>query len=61
VNVEIRPAPSPEERRAILDALAAVKAEPAAVRSRWRASVLAESGDGSLAEERGGDTGVVEP
>jgi hypothetical protein len=54
----IEPEPSAEERRAILAALVAVQAGPAAYASRWRASAL---GDGALAEESGSDAGVVEP
>jgi hypothetical protein len=59
VNVAINPEPTAEERRAILAALAAVQAGPAAYASRWRASALALGGD-ALAEESGSDAGVVE-
>jgi hypothetical protein len=61
VNVEIKPEPSADERRAILGALAAVNARPPAYESRWRASALDYLRDGALAEESGGDAGVVEP
>jgi hypothetical protein len=60
VNVEITPEPSPEERRAILDALEAAETGPAAYESRWRASALDDLRDGALAEESGSDAGVVE-
>ena len=61
MNVEIKPEPSVEERRAILEALRAVGTRPPAYESRWRASALDDLRDGALAEESGGDSGVVEP
>ena len=60
MNLEITPEPSEDERRAIVDALEALQAGPAAYESRWRAAALADLGDGSFAEERGSDAGVVE-
>jgi hypothetical protein len=60
VDVEITPEPSAEERRAILHALDGANAGPAAYDSVWRASALADLRDGALAEEGGGDAGVVE-
>jgi hypothetical protein len=56
--IEITPEPSEAERRAILAALEAAKAEAP---SRWRASALGDLRDGALAEQGGGDPGVVEP
>jgi len=61
VNLEIKPEPSEAERRAILEALVAPQAGPAAYQSRWRAAALAELRDGAVAEESRGDAGVVEP
>ena len=61
MNVEITPEPSADERRAILEALEAANARPVAYESRWRASALDDLRDGALAEESGGDAGVVEP
>jgi hypothetical protein len=61
VNLEIKPVPTETERRAIVEALIAPEAGPAAYRSPWRAAALAELGDGAVAEESGGDAGVVEP
>jgi hypothetical protein len=61
VNVEIKPEPTADERRAILEALAAVNVRPSAYESRWRASALDDLRDGALAEESRGDAGVVEP
>jgi hypothetical protein len=60
VDVEITPEPSAEERRAILHALDGANARSAAYGSVWRASALADLRDGALAEEGGGDAGVVE-
>lgn len=60
MNVEITPEPSAEERRAILEALDGATARPAAYTSLWRASALGDLRDGALAEESGGDAGVVE-
>jgi hypothetical protein len=54
------PEPSAEERRAILEALDGANARPAEYASAWRASALADLRDGALAEESGGDAGVVE-
>lgn len=59
--IEIAPEPSEDERRAILAALEAARAVPAAYTSRWRASALADLSDGAFAEESGSDAGVVEP
>jgi hypothetical protein len=59
--IEITPEPSEDERRAILAALAAAEAVPAAYTSRWRASALDDLRDGALAEQGRGDPGVVEP
>jgi hypothetical protein len=56
----IVPEPSAEERRAIHEALDGANARPAAYASVWRASALADLRDGALAEECGGDAGVVE-
>ena len=53
--------PTETERLAIVEALLAPEAGPAAYRSRWRAAGLTELGDGAVAEESGGDPGVVEP
>jgi hypothetical protein len=61
VNVEIKPEPTTEERAAILRALQGAEAVPPASASRWRASALDDLRDGALAEESGGDAGVVEP
>jgi hypothetical protein len=61
VNFEITPEPSEDERRAIVGALQAMKAGPAAYASRWRSAALADLGDDPLTEERGSDAGVVEP
>jgi hypothetical protein len=60
VHIEITPEPSADERRAILEALDGASARPAAYSSVWRASALADLRDGALAEESGGDAGVVE-
>jgi hypothetical protein len=61
VEVEIRPEPNDEERKAILAALVRTDRQPAAYSSGWSASALADLRDGSLAEEAGSDPGVVEP
>ena len=61
MTFEITPEPSAEERRAILEALEAAATRPPAYDSRWRASALDDLRDGALAEESGGDAGVVEP
>jgi len=60
VTIEIRPEPNEDERRAILAALAAAREKPAAYKSRWSASALADLRDGALAEESGSDARVVE-
>jgi len=60
VTIEIRPEPNEDERRAILAALAAAREKPAAYKSRWRASALADLRDGALAEESGSDARVVQ-
>jgi len=59
VDVEIRPEPSPEERRALLASLERLLADPeppAAYRSRWRKQALLENiapdGAGELRIER---------
>jgi hypothetical protein len=57
--VEITPEPTDEERKAILEALAAEEAESAAP-SPWRAEGLG-SGGGAAAPESWRDAGVVEP
>jgi hypothetical protein len=61
VELEIRPEPHDQERRAILAALARLEEQPAAYTSGWSASALDDLRDGSLAEEARGDPGVVEP
>ena len=61
MDLRIDPAPSDEERRAIVAALEHAEVVPHAYTSRWRASALDELRDGALAEERGRDAGVVEP
>ena len=61
MELEITPEPSEDERRAILEALRALQAAPAAYESRWRAAALAELGDGPFTQECGSDAGVVEP
>ena len=60
MDIEITPEPSDEERRAILEALDGANARPEAYAGVWRASALADLRDGALAEESGGDAGVVE-
>lgn len=59
--IEITPEPNEDERRAIVAALAAAEAMPAAYASRWRASALDDLRDGALAEQSRSDAGVVEP
>ena len=59
--IEITPEPSEHERRAILAALAAAEAVPAAYTSRWRASALDDLRDGAFAEQGRSDPGVIEP
>jgi hypothetical protein len=61
VDLEITPEPTVEECRAILAALDGAPALPPAYLSRWWASALDDLRDGALAEESGGDPGVVEP
>ena len=61
MNVEITPEPSEDERRAIVAALEAADSVSPAFASRWRASALDDLRDGALAEDGGGDAGVVEP
>jgi hypothetical protein len=58
VELEIVPEPSEEERRAILAALAA---GDAGAPSAWWQAGLDDLRDGALAEQAGGDAGVVEP
>ena len=57
--VEISPEPSDEERKAILEALAAEDAQGAAP-SPWRAEELG-SGGRAAAPESWRDAGIVEP
>ena len=58
MELEIRPEPSDEERRAILAALAEdVTAEPDAYRSRWRQAAL-EEGVGDETPEDGGSAPI---
>ena len=59
--VEITPEPDEEERRAIVAALGTADSTPAAYASRCRASALDDLRDGALAEDGGGDAGVVQP
>jgi hypothetical protein len=59
VDVDITPEPSEQERRAILAALA-LEALPDG-QSRWRESGFDELRGDALAQEPGGDAGVVEP
>ena len=61
MTFEITPEPSEDERRAIVAALDALEAPPDAYASRWRAAALDDLRDGALAEESGGDAGVVQP
>jgi hypothetical protein len=60
VTIEITPEPTDAERRAILAALEASEAPPPAQVSRWHAAALDDLRDGALAQEGGGDAGVVE-
>ena len=60
MSFEIRPEPDEDERRAILAALEADDSA-SAYASRWRASALDDLRDGALAEDGGGDAGVIEP
>lgn len=56
------PVPSDEERRAILEALAAAESSgPDVYQSRWRASGLDDLRGDAAAEDPGGDPRVVEP
>jgi hypothetical protein len=57
--VEISPEPSDEERKAILEALAAEEAETAAP-SPWRSEGVG-SGGRAATPQSWGDAGVVEP
>jgi len=61
VDPEISPEPTPEERLAILAALAAAGALPPPYHSAWRAAALEELDGDALAEDPGGDPRVVEP
>jgi hypothetical protein len=61
VEAEITPEPSEEERKAILAAIEGGSELPRPYRSAWRAAALDDLRDDALAEERGGDPGVVEP
>ena len=61
MRVEIKPEPDEDERRAILGALEADDSPGSPYASRWRASGLDDLRDGALAEDGGGDAGVVEP
>jgi hypothetical protein len=61
MDLEIWPHPTEEERRAIIEALAADEPlRPDAYRSRWRASGLDDLRDDAAAEDSGGDPRVVE-
>jgi hypothetical protein len=61
VNVEIRPEPTAEERRAIVAAMDALQAGPPAYASRWRAWTGGDLSDDALTEESWSDPGIVEP
>jgi len=61
MELEIRPEPCEEERRAIAAALARRDEAPGAYSSGWSASALDDLRDGALAEEARSDAGVVEP
>jgi hypothetical protein len=59
VEVEIRPEPSDEERRAIVAALGEEDAAvPNAYRSRWREAALEEGVAEETAAERGGSAAL---
>ena len=60
MTIEITPEPDEDERRAIATALGTVDSVPTAQASRWRASALDDLRDGALAEDGGGDAGVVQ-
>jgi hypothetical protein len=58
VDVEIRPEPSPEERRALLASLERLLAEPEpppAYRSGWRKEGIRENVDAEAAGRLGGE------
>jgi hypothetical protein len=61
VNVDIKPEPTAEERRAIVAAMATLQTGPPAYASRWRAWTAGDLGDDALTEESWSDPGVVEP
>jgi hypothetical protein len=62
MELQIEPEPTDDERRAIVAALGAgAGAAPPAYSSRWLAAGLDELRGHALAEEPGGDPGVVEP
>ncbi len=61
MEAEITPKPSDAERRAILAALATAERPPDSYTSVWRAAALEDLGDGTVAQQRGSDPGVVEP
>ena len=60
MELQIEPEPTDEERRAIVAALGA-GAVPPVYSSRWLAAGIDELRGDALAEETGGDPGVVEP
>ena len=62
MDVEILPEPTEDERRAILEAIAATQtAGPDAYRSRWRDSGLDDLRGDAATEDPGRDPRVVEP
>jgi hypothetical protein len=62
MDLQIEPEPTDEERRAIVAALGGgAAAARRAYSSRWLAAGLDELRGDALAEEPGGDPGVVEP
>ena len=62
MTVEILPEPSEDERRALLEALAADRVrEAAAWRSRWREAALDDLRGDATTEDAWGDPRVVEP
>ena len=61
VDIDVTPSPGEDERRAILAALEAAVRLPHAYTSAWRAWAVEPLGDDALAQQRGGDAGVVEP
>ena len=62
MDLHIEPEPTEQERRAIVAALGGgAEAAPPAYSSRWLLAGLEELRGDALAEEPGGDAGVVEP